>query len=156
MSQPNRSEMVENFILKGDVSATFSVMTEALLELVPANREGDINIRERKRYHLQRRDAQSSAVCKDGNVVFVTPRVGMVVGKAKANRLPFDNPSLAITHLSTSWGSLQTYDMDGNVIETTMQLETFYDKLIGKVPCDLIEFKYVTHYLSGHFTELDE
>ena len=27
----------------------------------------------RKRYHLQRRDAQSSAVCKDNDAVFVTP-----------------------------------------------------------------------------------
>ena len=152
MNQPNRSQMVQNFVRKGDVGATFSVKTEALLELVPEDREGDTDIRERKRYHLQRRDAQSSAVCKGDDVVFVTPRVGIVMGTAAQRALPFDNPRKAIAHLGNKWGSLQTYDMNGNVIETVMQLETFYDRLIGKGPCELIEFEYDTHYLSAHFT----
>ena len=83
----------------------------------------------RKRYHLQRRDAQSSAVCKGDDVVFVTPRVGIVMGTAAQRALPFDNPRKAIAHLGNKWGSLQTYDMTGNVIETVMQLETFYDSI---------------------------
>ena len=33
--------MVQNFVRKGDVGATFSVKTEALLELVPEDGEGD-------------------------------------------------------------------------------------------------------------------
>ena len=152
-AQPIRTSMVHEFVGSASTGAAFVVVAEALLEFSPPG-EDEQPERVQKRFHLQRRTKQSSAVRKSDKLSFVTPCIGGVDGSAAANVLHYDTAKLALTYLINHdwWEQLQAVDMNGRQISSVAQLETFYDGLIGKdVPVDLIEFEYATHYVSAHF-----